>query len=160
MYLFEDQQRILQFDAHRGGYGYVIVPAYGVGTLPEGKKTRLLCTVDGKFTFQCGLNHLGDGNFYIILSTRNLKSMELVPGQTIHFGLQPDPDPLGVAMPEALAELLQQDEVAHKLFEQLTMGRKRYIIHAVSRYRNVDKLISTALSLIHQPATARGKKKG
>jgi hypothetical protein len=63
-------------------------------------------------------------------------------------------------MPEALVELLQQDEVTNKLFQQLTMGRKRYIIHAVSRYRNVDKLISTALSLILQPATARGKKKG
>lgn len=138
----------------------MVVPAHVTHTLPHGNKTRLLCTIDRRFTFQCGLNPVGDGNYYIILNSRNLKKMGLLVGQTIHFGICPDPDPLGAPIPEALAELLAQDEATNHAFQQLTPGRKRTIIHSVGRYRNIDKLISTALALIHQPTKAQSRKKG
>ena len=49
--------------------------------------TRFLCTLEGHLAFQCGLNHLGDGNFFIILSSSNLSSVQKKLGDIIHFEL-------------------------------------------------------------------------
>jgi len=64
---FADEQTIGQLEKRKGGDFYLTVSAEVVNQFKNKRQTRFLCTLDEKLTFQCGLNHLGDGNFFIIL---------------------------------------------------------------------------------------------
>ncbi len=153
-------QVIQKLPREKGGYCYIRIPASVVTRFPEGKKTRLLCTIDGTLTIPCGLNHMGDGDFFIIVGSRYMKSLKLKEGASVNYLLQPDPDPLGVPMPEVLEALLEQDTALRERFEQLTMGKKRFVIHAIARIRDIDLQVQRAIETIRgdQRPPRRGRK--
>ncbi len=141
------QQNITQFPVNRGFY-YLNVDASTVKQMSNGKATRLICTIDEIVTFQCGLNHMGDGNFYIILSTKNFKKLKKNVGDPITYELKEDPNPLGVEEPEVLLVLLDQDEQAKGIYENMTDGRKRTLIHSILRVKNIDKKVEMILEFL------------
>lgn len=153
---------IAQLEKQKGGYCYLRLTAKQVKGFPEGKKTRLLCTLNGQLTFQCGLNHLGDGDFFIIIGSRYMKSLKLKAGDKVDYLLQPDPDPLGVPMPEVLEALLEQDAELKERFDGLTMGKKRFVIHSIARIKNIDLQVQRAIESIrgNQRPPHRGGKSG
>lgn len=144
----EFEQELLQLEKHKGGYCYVFVAAETVDTFPDKKKTRLICTVDSRLTLRCGLNHLGDGNFFIIISNKHLKTLGKEPGDTVTFILEPDPDPLGVDMPEVLEALLEQDEEAKRIFESYTPGKKRSLIFRIAKIKDTDKQVHNIIKFL------------
>jgi uncharacterized protein YdeI (YjbR/CyaY-like superfamily) len=109
-------------------------------------------------TFQCGLNHLGDGNFFIILSTKNLQIVNKKLGDKITFELNEDPNPLGVEMPEVLEVILEQDEILKSTFESLTLGKKRNVIHQINKIKDIDKQIQKTIKLINESTKPRPKR--
>ena len=145
---FEDRQLIKQLCKDRGSYFHVVISAEIVNQFPKKRLTRFICTLENKLSFQCGLNHLGDGNFFIILSSKRLKQLGRLLGDKIDFHLIEDPNPLGVAMPEELEVLLEQDKSLKMIFDDLTMGKKRHVIHSMNKIKNIDKKISKAIDLI------------
>lgn len=74
--------------------------------------------------------------------------MGLQPGDSFNFFLLEDPNPLGVAIPETIKVLLEQDDLLSKKFDTLTDGKKRAIIHQINRIKNVDLQIERAQKLI------------
>lgn len=96
---FKDEQLIAQLEKRKGGYFYLKIPAEVVNQFKNGRKARLICKIDNKHTLQCGLNHFGDGNFFIILGSKFLKEINKQLGDKIKFEISEDPDPLGVAIP-------------------------------------------------------------
>ena len=117
-----------------------------------------MCTIDKKLTFQCGLNHLGDGNFFIILSSKNLKLIDKNLGDSIHFELNEDPNPLGVDIPEILDAVLEQDLELNTIFGKLTLGKKRNVIHAINKIKSLDKQIEKTSKIIRDSTKSRIKK--
>jgi Domain of unknown function (DUF1905) len=158
MKIFRDKQPIGQLEKRRGGYFYISISAEVVDRFKEKRKTRFLCTLEKKLTFQCGLNHLGDGNFFIILSGKNLKSIGKSLGEDLEFAIKEDPDPLGVKVPEVLEALLEQDDAIRSVYNKLSMGKKRHVIHTVSRIKDIDKQVSAALKLISTHVKPRQKR--
>jgi hypothetical protein len=73
-------------------------------------------------TFQCGLNHLGDCNFFISISTSNLASVQKEVGDNFHFEFSEDLNPLGVDMLQVLETVIEQEEHLKAIFESLTLG--------------------------------------
>ena len=106
-------------------------------------------------TFQCGLNHLGDGNFFIILGSKNLKAANKKLGDTLYFTLHEDPNPLGVEMPEVLEALLEQGDDLIAIFKKLSLGKKRHVIHSINKIKDIEKQISTAIRVIHEQTKPR-----
>lgn len=157
--LYRDQQVIEQLDKRKGGYSYICLPGEVVNKFKDQRQTRLICEVDAAFRFQCGLNHLGNGDFFIILGKKILQSLKKSAGETISFALYYDPDPLGVPMPESLSVLLEQDAALKAAFEKLSMGKKRQVIHYLSRIKNLDKQISTALKVVYEVPQPRRSRK-
>ncbi|MGD1893613.1 MAG: YdeI/OmpD-associated family protein [Cyclobacteriaceae bacterium] len=153
--LFEEEQVIQQLEMRKGGYFYLTIPAEFVNRLEQKRYTRFICTIEENVTFQCGLNHLGDGNFFIILGSKNLKAANKKLGNTLHFTLQKDPNPLGVAMPEVLEALLEQDDTLKAIFEKLSMGKKRHVIHSINKIKDIDKQINAAIRVIHEQTKPR-----
>lgn len=151
MILFEGREKIGKLEPRKGGYAYLVVQSKIVEQFEKKAKTRLICRLPNEVEFQCGLNHLGDGNFFLILSMKNMERAGIAPGDQVAFKLLLDPNPLGVEIPEVLNVLLSQDEELNRLFEELSDGKKRGIIHQIIRIKDIDKQIHRAIALIKDP---------
>jgi hypothetical protein len=156
---YKSEQIIGQLEKRKGGYFFLKVDAEIVDKFENKRNTRLICKLDNKLSFQCGLNHLGDGNFFIIISTKNLKSIKRQAGETIQFEIKEDPNPLGIDIPETIEILLEQDKELKDKFSKLTDGKKRSIIVQSSKIKNIDKQISKTIELIDNPKLQRYKEK-
>ena len=73
---YNGEQVIGQLEKRKGGYFNLKIEAEIVNKFENRRQTRFICKLDNKLSFQCGLNHLGDGNFFIILSGKNLETVE------------------------------------------------------------------------------------
>ena len=118
---YKSEQIIQQLEKRKGGYFFLKIDAEIVNQFKNKRQTRFLCTLEKSLTFQCGLNHFGDGNFFIILSTKNLQKTNKKLGDKINYELNEDPNPLGVEMPEVLNAIFEQDENIKVIFESLTL---------------------------------------
>jgi hypothetical protein len=155
---YEGEQFIMQLEKRKGGYFYLRINAEIVNQLENKRHTRLICTLENKLSFQCGLNHLGDGNYFIILSSKNLDSIEKKLNDKIIFALNIDPNPLGVKMPEVLESLIEQDNYLKIKFEKLTLGKQRNIIHQMNKIKNIDLQIKKTIELINNADKPRPKR--
>lgn len=115
------------------------------GTLNQ----RLICTINGKLSFQCGLMALGKGSAYITINSQRLKKLNLSLGDEVNITLKKDKSQFGMEMPNELQELLQQDQEGHERFNKLSPGKQRYIINYVGSVKNTQKRIDRALLLIN-----------
>jgi Domain of unknown function (DUF1905)/Bacteriocin-protection, YdeI or OmpD-Associated len=154
MQIFQDEQVIDQLEKRKGGYFYLTIPAEVVNQFEQKRQTRLLCTIEEKYTFQCGLNHLGDGNFFIIIGSQKMKDIGRKLGDKIRFEIKQDPNPLGVDIPEVLEAMLEQDDALKSVFENLSMGKQRSVIFAIQKIKSIDKQIEGVrkyIGLVQQP---------
>ena len=158
MKLYKSEQTIGQLEKRKGGYFFLKIEAEIINQFEKKRQTRFLCTLENSLTFQCGLNHLGDGNFFIILSAKNLQSVNKSLGENIHYELNEDPNPLGVEMPEVLEAVLEQDETLKLTFESLTLGKKRNIIHQINKIKDIDLQILKTIKLIKESTIPKRKR--
>ncbi|MEL6652413.1 MAG: YdeI/OmpD-associated family protein [Bacteroidota bacterium] len=145
---FSFSQALGQLEKRKGGYYYFRIDASVVDQFERKRSTRLVCEVEGKVSYSCGLNHLGDGNYFIILSNKNREKAGITLGDEVHFSIKEDPNPLGVAVPEVLDVLLQQDPEAKQIYDQITDGKKRSLIYTIMKIKDIDKQIQTTLDFL------------
>ena len=132
----------------RGSYYHIEVASDIVNQFEKKRATRFICTIDNKVTLRCGLNHLGNGNFYIMLAKKYIQEIGKEVGERISFTLTEDPNPLGVDIPEVLEVFLAQDEAGKQIFDQFTDGRKRTLIFKILRIKNIDKQVETIINFL------------
>ncbi len=155
---YKSEQIIGQLEKRKGGYFFLKIDAEIVNQFKNKRQTRFLCTLEKSLTFQCGLNHLGDGNFFIILSTKNLQTVNKKLGDKIQYELNEDPNPLGVEIPEVLEAILEQDETIKDTFESLTLGKKRNVIHQINKIKDIDKQVQKSIKLINESSKPRPRR--
>ena len=156
---FRLQQPLRQLEKRKGGYYYLQVAADLVNQFEKKRATRLVCSIDDTVSYSCGLNHLGDGNFFIIIATKHLKKLGKELGDEITAEISEDPNPLGVEIPEVLQVLLAQDEYARKIFDQITDGKKRSLIYATRSIKDIDLQVQKIMSILEDEARKLEKKK-
>jgi len=149
MQKFVFEQDIKQLEKRKGGYFYFQIGRSIVEQLSKQKATRLICEIEDKVVFPCGLNHLGDGNFFIIVAGKYLKVLEKKLGDVVSFRISEDPNPLGVEIPEILQALLDQDSQINEAYESLTDGKKRSLIYAIKGIKDVDSSVKKILDFLH-----------
>lgn len=155
---YKSEQIIGQLEKRKGGYFYLKIDAGIVNLFKNKRQTRFLCTIEKSLTFQCGLNHLGDGNFFIILSAKNLQTANKRLGDKIHYELREDPNPLGVEIPEILEAILEHDEKVKATFESLTPGKKRNVVHQINKIKDIDQQVQKTIKLINDSTKPRPKR--
>lgn len=133
---------------HLVGMHYFEVPVDVIEKLGGKFKMRLLCTINGKLTFQGGIVALGNGNGYISINAARLKKLGLKFKDEVSVTLKKDESKYGMAMPEELKELLDQDEEGMRRFKMLPPGKQRYIIYYVGMVKSSQKRIDRAILLI------------
>ncbi|MCE2994607.1 MAG: YdeI/OmpD-associated family protein [Cyclobacteriaceae bacterium] len=159
MKTYKGEQIIKQLEKRKGGYFYLKIESDIVNKFKNKRHTRFICTLDKLVSFQCGLNHLGEGDFFIILSTKNLKALDKTLGKKVNFSLKEDPNPLGVEMPEVLETILEQDKALKEIFDGLTLGKKRNVIHSINKLKDLDKQVQKAIKTIVDSTKPRPKRR-
>jgi hypothetical protein len=135
------EQAIGQLEKIKGGYFYLTIEAAIINQFERKRHTRLVCHLDEKISYQCGLNHLGDGNFFIIIAGKYLEQLGKKVGSFVHFRIEEDPNPLGVDVPEVLTVLLMQDENLRNIYDKITDGKKRALIFSILKIKDIDKQV-------------------
>jgi len=138
---YSGQLTIKQLEKCKGGYFYLSLDAEIVDQFERKKATRIICTIDDEISYRCGLNHLGDGNFFVIVATKYLDQLGKQLDDTVNFKIDKDPDQLGVEMPEVLGVFLEQDSESKKIFDKLTDGKKRSLVFGINKIKNIDRQI-------------------
>jgi hypothetical protein len=156
---YESEQIIKQLEKIKGGYFYLKIEAEIINQFEKKRHTRLICRLEEKLSFRCGLNHLGDGNYFIILSAKILEQINKRLGSTIHFKIEEDPDSLGVEMPEVLCELLAQETELKSIFDRISDGKKRSLIYTILKIKDIDKQINEIGSFLEKENFNLNKKK-
>ena len=131
------------------GMHYVLIPKDIIEELGGKFKARLLCSINGLETFQCGLVSLGQGEGYISINKKRMKIYGLKPGDEVEVNLTRDTSEFGMQVPIELEELFIQDEEGYRRFKLLTPGKQRYIIHYVNSVKSSHLRLDRALMLIN-----------
>ncbi|MFN6962256.1 MAG: DUF1905 domain-containing protein [Pyrinomonadaceae bacterium] len=135
-------------DSSGGGTGWHFIPvSRETGErFPalDGKSRRVVCTLNGKETFQCALMPTG-GGFYIMVNKAVRSRLGIFHGHEVAVELRPDESKYGLEMPEEFEEVLRQDPAADRLFHALTPGKQRSLIWLVAKGKDVDLRIHRAL---------------
>jgi hypothetical protein len=134
-------QAIKQLEKRKGGYYYLKLDSEIINQFSKKRATRMICTIDEKISYRCGLNHLGDGNFYVIVAGKYLEELNKEIGEEVDYRIDEDPDQLGVEMPEVLTVFLEQDADSKAIFDKLTDGKKRSLIYSFVKLKDIDKQI-------------------
>lgn len=132
----------------RGGYCFFEINKQLIEQFEKKSKTRFICTIDDSYTFPCGLNHLGDGNFFIMLTKDRINTINKSVGDSIDVQLVEDTSKLGVEIPEVLEILLEQDPRLNAKFLQLTPGKQRSIIFQMNKIKDLNKQVAKTIELI------------
>jgi len=138
---------IQQLEPRRGAYFYVRLTKAQFQQL---NSKRLICRLDDRISYGCGVNHMGDGDYFIIIAKAKLKQLDKALGEVVEVALEADPNPLGVAEPEVLLVLLEQDDWAKAAYGRLTDGKKRGLIYQVLKIKDIDRQVEHILAYLHE----------
>ena len=134
-----------------GGYAWRIlrIPRSVLAKLGiKGNTRRVVCTLDGKVSYQCGLMPDGNGEFFITVNKKLRDELGVTDGDLVRVELTKDESKYGLPMPDELAEVMRQDAEGDRMFHALTPGNQRLMIRVVSAFTDVDRRIHRALTLI------------
>ncbi len=145
---FAGRQTLQKLPANRGGYYYIAVDAAVAASFSRGHKTRLRCVLNNSIPLSCGLNPLGNGHYFVIIATRHVKALKKSEGDELLFCLSEDENPLGVAIPEVLEALLEQEDELRAVFNGMTDGKKRSLIFLIKDMKDVDRQVQKAVAFL------------
>ncbi|MCA1764561.1 MAG: YdeI/OmpD-associated family protein [Flavobacteriales bacterium] len=106
---------------------------------------RVVCSVNGSEELHVALMPSGKGTIFITLNKKFCKSNALLLGQELKIALAEDKSKYGMAFPEELDAVFDADPDAFQLFEELTPGKQRNLIHFVASVKSTDIRIRRAL---------------
>lgn len=85
------------------------------------------------------------GDYKMMFGKRLQKELNIFQNDYFEMQLYEDTSKYGVDVPEELDAVFLSDYEAFKIFENLTPGKKRSIIYAISRYKNSQTKIDKSL---------------
>ena len=148
MKTYQGIETIRQLEKRKGGYYYLKLDSGIINNFSKKRATRMICTLDDQVSYRCGLNHLGDGNFYVIVAGKYLEELNKQLGEEVNCRIDEDPDQLGVDIPEVLTVFLEQDADSKAIFNKLTDGKKRSLIYSFVKLKDIDKQVRNIIDFL------------
>jgi hypothetical protein len=145
---------VLQFETHIGkldyllGVNYLFIPKKYVDALGGLKCGRLVCKVNEKISFQCGIVSLSDGDAYITINKARMKSLKLEVGDSVNISLEKDNSEFGFDLCPELQSLFDQAPEIFERFKRLKPGMQRQIIHHIGSAKSSDVRTNRAVVML------------
>ena len=87
------------------------------------------------------------GVYPIMLNKSNQKKLGVLPNDYFKVQLLEDTSKYGVDLPEEFEAVMESDPEALKIFDSLSIGKKRGLIYVILRYKNSQTRIDKSLLL-------------
>ncbi len=129
----------------------IFVPEDLIAKLPAKFPLRVEGIING-VAFALAIQTIKGHGKYFSISAEFRKKAKLEEGVEVQIQFNiVDPDKLDI--PEELEAVMAQDEEGAKMFEALTTGYKRSLLHYITSAKSVDTRIKRSLELIHKIKT-------
>ena len=128
----------------------IILPDAPIAPFIEGnhKRIKVVATFEGKsIEFYAALKRFKSGVHLIYFSKGKQKELGVFMNDYFELQVFEDTSKYGVEMSEELEAVLLSDYDAYTIFENLTPGKQRSIIYAISRYKSAQLRVDKALLL-------------
>ena len=150
-------QTVLEKLSDSSGWHIVCVPRERAARLDlTGRSRRVVCTLNGSETFQCGLMPYS-GGYFIMVNKEVRTRLGIVPGSRLSVEIVRDESRYGAPMPAEFREILDQDPDGERLFHGLTPGKQRGMLYFLSRPKDIDRRIHLGLVFIEHLRQNDGK---
>lgn len=127
------------------GYGLnITLTNTDVERLTLNKNKRVVCTLNNTITTHCALIR-NKGQYYIMVNKKTCKQLGVKEGDTVDAVLEIDTSEYQFPTPEEFEAVLELDESAKQVFDSLTKGKQRSLMHLVSIPKSQNKRIERAL---------------
>lgn len=107
--------------------------------------SRITCALANHSPFHCALMPQGLGQTMILFSKQKCAQFQVEPGEILELTITEDRSKYGMEMPEELEFILSENPEIADLFEALTPGKQRNLIHTVASVKSPDIRIRKAL---------------
>jgi Bacteriocin-protection, YdeI or OmpD-Associated/Domain of unknown function (DUF1905) len=132
----------------QGNMHFVPIPVKAAASFIKNGDNRVRCIINGTHKIHAALMPRKlTGDFYIYAGKALLKKAGIAAGATLGVQLEADDSTYQFDMPEELAEVLDTDNDAHRIFHALTPGRQRGLIQLVNMVKSTDKKIERSLKI-------------
>ncbi len=124
---------------------FITLDAKTVARITLNNNKRVLCLINKSIELHCAILRTKENEYYVIISNAICKQLQLKVGNKIDCMFSVDNTEHQFKMPETLQEVLNSDDAAKKIFDNLTDGNKRGLMHLVALLKTTDKQIMRAL---------------
>ena len=145
-----------KFDSKLWTY-HIKVPAAIAETFIAQDAKRVVCTLNGRESFQCAIMPKGEGIFFINVNKKLRDALGLKVGSRVDAAIKADASEFGLPMPEELGEVLRQDEDARGYFEALTPGKQRNLLYIAGAVKSPELRLHRALVVAEHLKENKGK---
>lgn len=116
---------------------------------------RILCKINHLEPFHCAM--LPHGNYhYILINKEIFKKLQIQKGEIVSVMIEQDDSEYGLPMSEEMQEVLNADPEGNELFQRLTPGKKRTLIHLVNKVKNSSLKIEKSFVILDHLKNHRG----
>lgn len=147
---------LLRFENTDLWHFHFIVPEDVAVALKE-KSQRVICTLNGSYTFQCAVLSAGSYGYFINVNQEIRKQLNLKINDEISVTLCPDNSEYGLPVPHVFEVLWQQDPEFYDIFNKLTKGKQRTFLHFIGKFKSETKQLEKLMILRHYLVQTNGK---
>jgi translation initiation factor IF-1 len=133
-------------------YTALFLPYEILAQLPEKGRLRIAGKLNGVIPFNLAILNLKEGPKYLMIGSQLRKEAKIKEGDLVQVSFQLVDSKL-LEIPEELLIALEQDDIAKEIFDTLTIGYKRSLIHYITATKNIDIRIKRALTLLEKIKT-------
>lgn len=108
--------------------------------------------------FQGGLVNYSEGSSYILINAKNINKLKIKVDDNLEISLIRVTSSFDIQMPEEMQEILDSDEEGNLRFQNLTDGKKRYIINFVNVLKSFEGRVHRGLQIIENLKSAPKEK--
>ena len=141
----------LQTRLHGTSHTYLLVLAVEIARpFVDTHGRRVIVEINGHHSWHAALSPHRDYGYYVMVSKANSKAADIDPEAEIEVVIRPDESKYGVEVPEEFLAVLETDPEGEAIFERMTDGGKRSVIHIVKRVKSSDNRIEKSLELMEK----------
>jgi len=138
-------------------YGHYIIVPKDVSDQYLDTDKRMICTINGSLKVQCALIPIGNSEYIVLLNKELRKKFKLNLGDSLEVELEKDDSEYGMPVPEELIELWEIDIEAYDVFQSMTKGKQRSLIHQIGIGKRSETRAKKAVAIMEYLKTVGGK---
>jgi hypothetical protein len=111
---------------------------------------RCICVLNGSQTLHVALQSKKEGGYFIYISKKVLKALNVKAGMKVKVELKEDNSNFQFTESEEWNEVMETDPIAKDIFYQLTPGNQRSILYLITSVKSTEKRIERSLHIAEQ----------